>query len=103
MRRGWGFMSHLGVILAALSMMLSAYLFRYVQLSRERSVITSCQETNERHDATLLEVKRQIELLEEAGDPRAKRARAGLAATVALVEQMLPRRNCERRAERLTK
>ena len=69
-----------------------------IERSRRDVLIRSCREQNRRHDATILELDRQVAKLPPARRSEAQARRNG---TVALLEAIIPHRDCAKRAERL--
>lgn len=122
MRRSWRIMAALGLLVAAGSIFMSAWLFTRVQQERERSIRASCTETNARHDDALVKLDRLLlarlegpvspaltpavvqRRLRRALDPlpAARRAEVvrGRTGTVVLIEALVPDRDCERVVER---
>lgn len=75
--------------------------FKQIDDSRKDTVRRACLESNRRHDATI----RQLDLLvAQIPDPqqrhRAERAKRG---TIALIEGLAPRRDCDARADELVR
>lgn len=89
MRRAWRVMAALALLLAAASILISVLLFDALQDSR----IEVCRETNRRHDKVLLVLDEQIAKLPARRRARAESSKAG---TVALIEALTPKRDCER-------
>lgn len=59
---------------------------------RARNVVRSCEETNQRHDATIRQLR---DLVASIPDPaRRDRAEQGMASTVALIDALAPKRDC---------
>jgi hypothetical protein len=69
-----------------------------IQAERAVNIRRSCEETNARHDGTIAELH---SLVAAIPDP-ARRARAqdGMAGTIALIEALVPKRDCEALVER---
>lgn len=102
MRRSWRFMSAFGMFLAAMSIGFTAWVFLYVQTSRRDALITTCLETNRRHDATIAALDDLIAAVPDG--PRKVRAQQSRAGTVLLIEALAPYvADCDGRATRLTK
>jgi hypothetical protein len=93
MRRAWRVTSALALLLSAASIYLSAALFREVQGSR----IELCQEGNVRHDRAIEKLDELIAELPPGS--RRRRAERSRARTVALIEALVPKRNCEEAVE----
>lgn len=98
-RAAWRVMSALGVLLGAAAILLTAVKWsrtddaiRAVQQSR----VEACQQSNERHDNTVRVLDERIRQLPSA---QRKRAEAGRAATVALIEALSPKRDCTKFVE----
>lgn len=89
--------SAFALMLAAASMLLSAWLYTRVQDERERSIRMACKDTNERHDRALAKLDILIEKVPPARRARAQQGRAG---TVALIEALVPRRDCGKLVKR---
>jgi hypothetical protein len=92
-RRSWRIMSALALMLAAGSMLLSAWLYTTIQDEREKAVRENCEATNQRHDATITQLDRLIVRLPPG--PRRDRAEASRAGTVRLIDALAPKRDCE--------
>jgi hypothetical protein len=69
-----------------------------IERSRKDVIRRSCQESNRRHDATIEQLDKVIADLPPG---RRARAEAGKKYTVALIDQLQPKRDCMARAERL--
>lgn len=83
---------NLALILAAGSVLLSAWLFTRIQDERERSIRTSCQETNRRYDKA---IERLDRLIAQAPADRKARAKQNRAGTVSLIDALVPKRDCD--------
>ena len=90
-------MSAFALVLAAASILLSAYLYTRIQDERIRSISRSCEETNQRYDKAIetLDV-----LIARAPAERKQRARDGRAGTVLLIDALVPKRDCAALVER---
>ena len=66
-----------------------------IQVERQRSIRASCVETNRRHDETIQTLNQIFDDIPR-GSERRRRAEAGHASTVLLIQAMLPKRNCEK-------
>lgn len=64
-----------------------------IQEERVANILRSCREQNDRHDATI----RQLRVLVDAIRDRAQRERArqGMAGTIALIDALAPKRDCD--------
>jgi thymidylate synthase len=71
---------------------------RQIEQSRKDVIVESCRESNRRHDATIAQLDKLIASLPR---DRRRRAEAGKVYTVALIDQLQPKRDCLARAERL--
>lgn len=91
MRRSWRFMSAGALVLAAASILLSAYLFTRIQAERENSIRAACQETNRRYDKT---VGRLDKLIAQAPPGRREQAKKNRDGTVGLIDGLVPKRDC---------
>lgn len=92
MRRSWRVMSASALVLAAASILFSAYLFTRIQAERERNIRTNCVAQNERHDDAIAALD---EVIATAPLSRRARARQGRQSTVFLLEAIVPRRDCD--------
>jgi hypothetical protein len=90
-RRSWRFMSACALLLAAASILMSAFLYTRIQGERERTIRANCQETNRRYDKAITTLDR---LIAEAPPERRTRAREGRAGTVLLIDALVPKRDC---------
>lgn len=79
-----------------------ARLAQQIQQSRRESVLSTCRETNLRHDRTIRALDRVLEAasrnatVDERRDLQQRRA-----STVLLIAALAPKQNCKRRADRL--
>jgi hypothetical protein len=96
-RRSWRVMSALALLMAAASILFSAWLFNRVQEERANATRTACQGTNDRQDETKA---RLDELIFQLPPARRARAEAGQRGTVLLIEALAPKRDCEALVER---
>jgi hypothetical protein len=96
-RERWGDYIERVALLAAL---LLIYLgFGAIQASRQDTIRRACVEQNVRHDQTLKKLDEQIERLPAgARKARAERNRDG---TIALIDALVPKRDCDKRAKQL--
>lgn len=62
-RRAWRFISAVGAVLAAFSLFASVHLFTELRDQRRDTIIASCQNVNERHDATITALDELIKRL----------------------------------------
>jgi hypothetical protein len=69
--------------------------------SRRQAILVTCAETNERHDNTIAALDALIAMAPPG--PRRERARASRASTVLLIDALVPKYDCEQRAQRLTR
>lgn len=65
---------------------------RQINDERARNVTRSCEETNERHDATIRQLRNLVAGIPDRG--RRERAEQGMASTVALINSLAPHRDC---------
>jgi hypothetical protein len=96
-RRSWRFMSACALLLAAASILFSAYLYTRIQDERERSIRTSCEETNRRYDKAIARLDTLIRPSPAADRQRPPERRAG---TVLLIDALVPKRNCDAAVKR---
>jgi Tfp pilus assembly protein PilN len=88
-RRSWRIASALALLLAAGSFLFSARLYSDIQQSR----IDICREGNARHDDVIATLDRLIR--EQPAGAQKRRAVRNRAQTVALLEALAPKRDCE--------
>lgn len=67
-----------------------------IQNERARATFASCQEQNQRHDATIRQLQR---VLDQSGVPLKVR-RSSYRNTILLINALQPRQNCQKRVER---
>lgn len=63
-----------------------------IQQSRQEITVTRCLDLNARHDATIAKLDQEIGALPPVERKQAKTNRAG---TVALIDALAPKRNCQ--------
>lgn len=96
MRSAWRFLSAAALFLAGAAILLSVVLYLQVQSDRESNIRRNCVSSNERHDDT---VKTLDRLVAQVPADRRQRARDGRSSTVALIDALAPKRDCDRVVE----
>jgi predicted PurR-regulated permease PerM len=71
-----------------------------IQAGRADSIRLACDETNQRHDDVIDKLDKLIARYPE-GSVRRAQAKRNRAATVTLLEAIVPKQNCEQRVSRL--
>lgn len=75
-----------------------------IQRSREESIILTCNEQNARHDTTLGAINTQVKIgLARANAEEKMRILESIAGTRIIIDALVPKRNCIRRARSLTR
>lgn len=91
MRRSWRLLAAVALLLAAGSFLFSAYLYTRIQAERSHNIVSNCRDVNDRHDAT---IRKLDELVASRPVDERDRARRNRAGTVALLNAIVPKRDC---------
>lgn len=70
-----------------------------IQQSRHEAVVRTCREQNARHNRTIKKLDSLI--AREGNAARGRRARQRRDSTVALIDALVPKKNCKQRADAL--
>jgi hypothetical protein len=86
-----------GVVLAILAYGKINPTIQAIQAERARNVRANCLDTNGRHDRTIATLDRRLQVAVRRAPPaQARQIRASREFTVALINALAPRRDCER-------
>ena len=104
--RAWRVVASAGLVLGASCTLLTAVLFSKqeantaaIQAQRVDAIRSNCVDTNARHDQTINTLKGLVARLPDPAD-RA-RAQRNIAGTIALIDALVPKRDCEQLARKL--
>lgn len=75
-----------------------------IQTIRHDAIVQTCTETNQRHDNTIAALKKlsQERLADDPTPREAEEIRSSLGPTIILINALVPKRDCERRAAKLS-
>lgn len=79
----------------------TADLAAQIQQSRREATLSSCAEQNDRHDQTIATLDRLLAAAVKRDPGQAARLKQSRASTVLLINALAPRRDCQKRAQRL--
>lgn len=95
--RVWGWLRFAAFVGLAAAV---AYGFHLIQDSRHDVIVRACREQNVKHDAAIANLDRLIADI-PPGTLRRLRAERGRAGTITLIDALVPKRDCEKRADDL--
>jgi cell division protein FtsN len=96
-----GIIAATGVVLAILAYGKINPTIQAIQAERARNVRANCLDTNDRHDRTIATLDRRLQVAVRRAPPaQARQIRASREFSVALINALAPRRDCERLVKR---